>query len=107
MLQYINSVILAAPFVPTTSYLTSIPYGTPHVVYHGPTAFRPVVIDPYADAKAMGIYEGINHHDYEHVAAEQIVHRIVQNRSMYEERQRAKGEKVAQEEAVKRRELLT
>ena len=78
----------------------------PDAVYHGPTSFMPLTYDPYADAKALGIYHEIGNHDFQTVNAGEIVQRILKSREMYEERQRAKGEKAATEEAVQRREEL-
>lgn len=105
-LQYINSVIFSAPFIPSKAYLTDFPFGTPDAVYHGPTAFMPLTYDPYAEAKQMGIYQEIGNHDFQHVNAGEIVQRILRSRQMYEERQRKKGEKATGEEAVRRREEM-
>lgn len=101
-----DSVILSAPFTPSKSYLNNIPYGTPDAVYHGPTSFVPLTYDPYTAAKDLGIYREIGNHDFQNVNAGEIVQRILKNRGMYEERQRAKGEKAATEQAVQRRELM-
>ncbi|KAL8737381.1 MAG: hypothetical protein Q9181_001718, partial [Wetmoreana brouardii] len=102
--RYINAVIFSAPFVPTKAYLTNIPFGTPHAVYHGPTTFMPLTYDPYVTAKDLGIYQEIGNHEFQHVNAGEIVQRILRSRQMYEERQKKKGEKAAGEEAVRRRE---
>ncbi|KAL9604084.1 MAG: hypothetical protein Q9179_001973 [Wetmoreana sp. 5 TL-2023] len=102
--RYINAVIFSAPFVPTKEYLTNIPFGTPHAVYHGPTTFMPLTYDPYVAARDLGIYQEIGNHDFQHVNAGEIVQRILRSRQMYEERQKKKGEKAAGEEAVRRRE---
>ncbi len=104
--QYIDSVIFSAPFTPTKAYLRNLPYGLPAAVYHGPTSFMPLTYDPYAAAKEMSIYQEIGNHDFQSVNAGEIVQRILKSREMYEARQRAKGEKAATEEAVKRREAL-
>ena len=45
--QYINSIILTAPFSPTKGFLEALPTGVPSVVYHGPTTFMPGDEDPY------------------------------------------------------------
>lgn len=66
----------------------------------------PMIFDPYADAKALGIYHEIGHHDFQDVNAGEIVQRIMKNRQLYEERQKKKGEKAAVEEAVNVREAL-
>ena len=66
----------------------------------------PLTYDPYAPAKALGIYHEIGDHDFQNVNAGEIVQRILKSREMYEERQRAKGQKAATEEAVQRREAM-
>jgi ethanolamine-phosphate cytidylyltransferase len=105
--QYINAVIFGAPFTPTKRYLTSLPWGTPDAVYHGPTSFMPSTDDDvYADPKEMGIYREIGHHEFEDVNAGTIVQRILKSRDLYEARQRAKGMKADLEAAHKQRELL-
>lgn len=87
-------------------YLTNFPYGVPDAVYHGPTSFMPLAYDPYTGAKALGIYHEIGNHDFQDVNAGEIVQRILRSRKMYEDRQRAKGEKAVTEEAVQRREAM-
>ncbi len=104
--KYVDSIIFSAPFTPSKAYLTNIPYGTPDAVYHGPTSFIPLTYDPYTAAKELGIYKQIGNHDFQNVNAGEIVQRILKSREMYEERQRAKGEKAATEEAVQRREKM-
>ena len=98
--------VFSAPFTPTKAYLANLPFGTPHAVYHGPTTSTRKTHDPYADAKALGIYRAIGDHDFQHVNAEDIVRRIMESRELYEERQRKKGEKSALEAAAKEREAL-
>lgn len=66
----------------------------------------PLTYDPYAPAKAMGIYHEIANHEFQNVNAGHIVERIMKGRAMYEERQRLKGEKGVGEEAVRRREEM-
>ncbi|KAI1250897.1 hypothetical protein MGN70_007958 [Eutypa lata] len=104
--RYIHAVVFGAPFVPTKSYLTSLPWGTPDAVYHGPTSFIPLESDPYTAPKAMGIFQEIPHHDYEEVNAGTIVQRIMKSRDMYEARQRKKGVKAGVEAAAREREIL-
>jgi ethanolamine-phosphate cytidylyltransferase len=105
-LQYINAVVFGAPFTPTKNYLTSLPWGTPDAVYHGPTAFMPLTDDVYTAPKEMGIYREIGHHEFEDVNAGTIVQRIMKSRDMYEARQKAKGMKADVEAAHRQRELL-
>ncbi|KAM7186080.1 hypothetical protein V8F20_011551 [Naviculisporaceae sp. PSN 640] len=104
--RYINAVVFGAPFVPTKTYLTSLPWGTPDAVYHGPTSFMPTTDDVYRAPKEMGIYREIGHHEFEDVNAETIVQRIMKSRGQYEARQKAKGMKADVEAAHKRREEL-
>ena len=66
----------------------------------------PLTHDPYTAPKEMEIFHEIGNHDFQHVNAGEIVQRIMKSRAMYEARQRAKGEKGAGEEAVRRREEL-
>ena len=106
MEQYINSVIFSAPFTPSKDYLKNLPYGIPAAVYHGPTSFIPLTYDPYIAAKELSIYQEIGNHDFQNVNAGEIVQRILKSRETYEARQRAKGEKAATEEEVKRREAM-
>ena len=104
--QYINSVIFSAPFSPSKAYLSNLPFGIPHAVYHGPTAFMPLTYDPYVAAKEIGIYQEVGDHDFQHVNAGEIVQRILRSRQMYEARQKKKGEKATGEDAVRRREQM-
>lgn len=106
LLQYINAVVFGAPFTPTKSYLTTLPWGTPAAVYHGPTSFMPLTYDPYLATKEMGIYREIGAHGFANVNAEQIVQRIMASRDRYEARQRAKGMKAGVEAAARQREIL-
>ncbi|KAL2023770.1 hypothetical protein VTK56DRAFT_1037 [Thermocarpiscus australiensis] len=103
--RYINAVIFGAPFTPTKRYLTSLPWGTPDAVYHGPTSFMPSTEDVYIAPKEMGIYREIGHHEFEDVNAGTIVQRITKSRDLYEARQKAKGMKADIEAAHKQREL--
>jgi ethanolamine-phosphate cytidylyltransferase len=104
--RHIHAVIFGAPFTPTVSYLSSLPWGTPDAVYHGPTSFMPLTYDPYIAPKEMGIYKEIGSHAFKEVNAGTIVQRIMKSRDMYEARQRAKGMKATVEEATKQREVL-
>jgi len=104
--RYVNAVIFGAPFIPTKSYLTSLPWGTPDAVYHGPTSFMPTAEDVYVAPKEMGIYREIGHHEFEDVNAGTIVQRIMKSRDLYEARQKAKGMKADIEAAHRQREIL-
>jgi len=101
--------VFNAPFSPTRAFLTSLPHGVPSAVYHGPTSFMKSPTDapdPYADARAMGIFRTVGPHAYANVNAGTIVARIMRSRDLYEERQRAKGMKAGVEDAVRKREAL-
>ncbi|KAI9798301.1 MAG: hypothetical protein M1833_004873 [Piccolia ochrophora] len=104
--KYIHAIIFSAPFTPTKPYLTSLPYGAPQAVYHGPTAFMPSTHDPYTAPREMGIFKQVGDHTYQGVNAGEIVQRILKSREMYEERQRVKGVKGIGEDAVRRREEM-
>ncbi|KAK0636344.1 hypothetical protein B0T17DRAFT_503807 [Bombardia bombarda] len=104
--RYINAVVFGAPFTPTKTYLTSLPWGTPDAVYHGPTSFMPLTDDVYTAPKEMGIYREIGPHEFEEVNAGTIVQRIMKSRDLYEARQKAKGMKADVEAAHKKREAL-
>jgi ethanolamine-phosphate cytidylyltransferase len=108
---YIHAVVFNAPYVPSKSYLSGLPFREdapiPDAVYHGPTAFMPPSAregDPYADAKSLGIFHETPVHDFQDVNSEQIVGRILGKRAEYEERQRKKGAKVIGEEEAWRKE---
>ncbi|KAI4597462.1 hypothetical protein KJ359_004570 [Pestalotiopsis sp. 9143b] len=104
--RHVNAVVFGAPFSPTKSYLTSLPWGTPDALYHGPTSFMPLSYDPYEAPKAMGIFQKISSHAFGEVNAGTIVQRIMKSRDLYEERQRKKGVKASVEAAARQREIL-
>jgi ethanolamine-phosphate cytidylyltransferase len=104
--QYVNAVVFGAPFSPTKSYLSTLPWGTPDAVYHGATSFMPLSYDPYTAPKKMGIFQKISNHDFQDVNAGTIVQRIMKSRDLYEERQRKKGMKASVEVAAREREIL-
>lgn len=105
--QYISTLILSSPFVPSLAFLGTLPTGgVPHAVYHGPTKFMPSEADPYEELKKVKnifgepLFREIAEHEWSGVNAEEIVSRIVRQRSLYEERQRRKEAKAAKEEAI-------
>ncbi|KAK1760592.1 hypothetical protein QBC47DRAFT_367614 [Echria macrotheca] len=104
--RYIHAVVFGAPFTPTVEYLTSLPWGTPDAVYHGPTSFMPHTDDVYTAPKKLGIYREIGRHEFEDVNAGTIVQRIMKSRNLYEARQKAKGMKADIEAAHRQREVL-
>ncbi|KAF8472144.1 hypothetical protein BDZ91DRAFT_717322 [Kalaharituber pfeilii] len=102
--RFVSSVILSSPFVPTLSFLATLPTGgIPHTVYHGPTKFMASEADPYAELKkvqnAFGepLFREIPEHEWSGVNAGEIVGRIVRQRALYEERQRRKEGKAEKE----------
>ncbi|KAB8670388.1 hypothetical protein FH972_026301 [Carpinus fangiana] len=114
--KYVNGVIFGAPFAPTKPFLTALPYGTPDVVYHGPTAFMPVAstdppafgagfADPYVDAKDLHIFQEVPRHDFQEVNAGHVVERIMRSRAQYEERQRLKAGKALGEAEARAKEI--
>ncbi|MCJ1355384.1 MAG: Ethanolamine-phosphate cytidylyltransferase [Icmadophila ericetorum] len=98
--RYVQAVIFSAPFSPTHSYLSTLPYGIPSAVYHGPTKFMPLTYNPYVAAQELGIFKQIQKHEWQDVNAEEIVGRIMEGRSMFEERQRRKEAKSVVEEEI-------
>ena len=109
--KYIHAVVFGAPYTPSASYLKSFPEGSgkaPDAVYHGPTSSSASSSqpDPYADAKALGIFRETPEHAFQDVNAAQIVRRILDKRGEYEERQRRKGAKRVGEDAAERREAM-
>lgn len=112
--RYIHAVIFGAPYTPTTAFLSSLPatqardVKLPDAVYHGPTSFMPSAFttDPYADAKAAGVFVETPPHAFQDVNSAQIVQRILNNRVQYEERQRKKGQKSVGEDAQRQREQM-
>lgn len=104
---FVHGVIFGAPYTPSKGFLESLPFGrVPDVVYHGQTSFMPTALDPYADAKAMGIFKETPEHEFQEVNAAQIVQRIMDRREDYEARQEKKGIKAVGEQAQHKRELL-
>lgn len=51
--QYIDSIVLSAPFSPTKAFLSTLPTGIPDVVYHGPTQFMPGEEDTYCSLSPL------------------------------------------------------
>lgn len=101
--RYIDSLMLSAPFVPDGGFLDELARvygGTVEAVYHGPTAFMEGEEDTYEEAKRRGIYREVGRHRWADVNAGAIVNRILRERERYEERQRKKGAKASQEDAV-------
>ncbi|RPA87612.1 phosphoethanolamine [Ascobolus immersus RN42] len=103
--RYVSSVVLLSPFKPTVDFLKSLPH-PPSVVYHGPrVTLTELEEDPYADIREAGLYQEIEHHEWETVNASEIVERILRQRIIYEERQRKKLEKAVVEVDIRQSEM--
>ena len=103
-IKHVHAVVFGAPFVPTESYLQSLPCGRPHALYHGPTNFLQSELDPYADARKLGLYRDTPPHPYSAINANEIVNRVLKNRLAFEKRQAAKGAKATAEAALQSKE---
>ena len=102
---HVSCVVFDAPFSPSRQFLEAMPFGRLDAVYHGHTKFMPSEQDPYTDPKEMGIYYEIGPHGLEHVNAELIMLRIVNQRSLFEERQRQKATKSEIEQMERQRQM--
>lgn len=56
------------------------------------------MINRYAEAKELGIFQEIGAHEFAGVNAGEIMGRILKQRELYEERQRRKGVKTQDED---------
>lgn len=54
----------------------------------------------YAEAKELGIFQEVGEHEFAGVNAGEIMGRILKQRELYEERQRRKGVKAADEDSM-------
>ncbi len=109
--KYVHAVVFSAPYTPNKTYLSTLPCGQPDVVMHGPTNSigtpqDVTEVDPYTDARALGIFKETPEHRFQDVDSSQIVQRILGRRREYEERQRKKGQKGVGEEAQHKREVM-
>jgi ethanolamine-phosphate cytidylyltransferase len=97
--KYLSALVISAPYIPSKEYLT-LHLGdlSPREVWHGPT---PVIGDPYADAKSLGMFRQIKSHDWDDMSASKIVQRILDRKLEFEERQRKKGVKTDLERELK------
>ena len=87
------------------AYLDQLPNGRPDRVFHGPAvSYDSQMINPYEDAKSLGIFRQIQAHQYSHINAGEIVTRVLKNRAEFEARQKAKTSKASTEEALHLRE---
>ncbi|OLL26414.1 Ethanolamine-phosphate cytidylyltransferase [Neolecta irregularis DAH-3] len=103
--RYVHAVVVSAPYSPSESFLTStLPKSLrPKLVYHGPTQLQGD--DIYKDPKNLGMYREIGFHKYADLSALSIVNRILERRTLFEERQRKKGAKAVHEEDLRKRDM--
>lgn len=99
--RYVDGVVLAAPYEPTHDLLKQLP-GKVVAVFHGPTAFEDPNHDPYKEVKEL--FQEIGPHKYDDMNTETIVKRVLANKAAYEERQRKKGWKAANEKVLEQKE---
>lgn len=97
--QYVDEVIIGAPYTVTSDVLEKVFHVD--VVVHGKTDVLPDLdgSDPYALAKERGIYVQVET-PYSAMSTDTIIERIVQNRKLYEARNRRKQEKAREEERL-------
>lgn len=93
--RYVDGIVLGAPYIPTTKFLSKLP-GKVEAVFHGPT---PIESDIYNDVQA--IFKDIGPHKYDNINTKFIVNRVLSNVEAYEERQRKKGWKAENEKKLK------
>lgn len=94
--KYIDGIVISAPYKPSAVYLRLLPMEVTRV-FHGPTR---EIDDPYADVRALGIFTTLGKHQYDDLTTEDIVERVLNNRRLFEERQRRKGWKHEKEEEM-------
>ncbi|KAI9484603.1 hypothetical protein BDB00DRAFT_854590 [Zychaea mexicana] len=94
--QYVDEVIIGAPYSVTEDVLNK-EYKV-QIVAHGNTATEPDLdgSDPYELPKERGVYVEIENPNST-ITTQGIIERIIENRFVYEERQRRKGAKAALE----------
>lgn len=100
--KYVDGIVIGAPYKPTESYIKQFPKQVTKV-FHGPTHLSEG--DPYEEVQKLGIFEQIGDHQYADMTTEQIVERVLDNRKLYEERQRKKGWKSQHEKELRQAEL--
>lgn len=96
--KYIDGIVISAPYKPTAKYLRLLPMKVSKV-FHGPTREKD---DPYAEVKSLGLYEQLGRHKYDNLTTEDIVERVLNNRKLYEERQKRKGWKGEKEREMEK-----
>lgn len=97
--RYVDEVIIGAPYTVTKDVLEKV-YKV-DVVVHGKTHVFSDIDgqDPYELPKSLGIYKEVDT-PYSHLSTEIIIERILNNRAMYEARNKKKLEKARLEEQM-------
>lgn len=85
--SYIDAVVLGVPFIPTRDTLAKFP-GKVTAVFHGPTHIDD---STYDEVKRKGLFRTIPDHPYKDMDTASIVNRVLENKALFEERQRKKG----------------
>ena len=101
--QYVDEVIIGAPYTVTKEVLEKVcKIG---LVVHGSEEVAPDADgrDPYELPKKLGIFKQIESPN-KSISTQSIIHRIIEHRRIYEERNRRKAEKAQDEEELKRAE---
>ncbi|KAI8333693.1 hypothetical protein BC941DRAFT_401296 [Chlamydoabsidia padenii] len=103
--RYVDEVIIGAPYSVTEDILSK--EYTVHIVAHSNTVTEPDVDgkDPYELPKQRGIYQIIDNPNST-ITTEGIINRIIDNRLVYEERQKRKNEKAALEQEKEAQEKI-
>jgi ethanolamine-phosphate cytidylyltransferase len=94
--RYVDEVIIGAPYSVTKDVLSKV--APVAVVVHGVNSTERDMdgSDPYALPKSLGIYKEIEH-NMSSISTSTVIERIIQQRQLYEERQRRKREKAMAE----------
>lgn len=91
--RYVDGVVLGAPYIPSLEFLDRLP-GKVTKVFHGPT---PIYNEAYRYIESKGLLANIGEHAFDNINTEFIVNRVLQNKAVYEERQKKKGWKSERE----------
>lgn len=91
--KWVDDVIVDAPFIVTEEFIKE---HNVSLVVHGTVSDQPNIlnVDPYADPKRLGIYLEIES-TRPYLTTSTVVQRIIENRRLYEERNRKKALKEA------------
>lgn len=89
--RYVDAIVLGAPFIPTKNSLAKLP-GKVTAVFHGPIHADD---STYDEIKREGLFRTILDHSYKDMDTASIVNRVLENKALFEERQKKKGWKAA------------